>query len=265
MASQAADGDEGANRAGISASESNGSVLVREESALPPACPGVRHVRIPRVGIVIADDDVRRRIDRFFHYPMIALALLTLPLLVIDYLYIREANADPNQQPTSDWVWWLTIAGLTVIWLAFLAEFMVKIAVAECRIEYVKRNWLDLIIIVIPALRPLRAAAVARTARVFTLRGVGFKFCRYVFTLIVGLEATDRLLHRLGWKKASGRREPEAMTRHELMAEVKRLRRRNDQWERWHQEEQEFVSQRGGRMYGEPCPTEKGDQESVQG
>lgn len=209
-------------------------------ATLPPPCPGVRHVRVPRLGIVIADDELRRRIDRYFHYPMIVLALLTLPLLILDYMYIQEAAA--SQATARDWKWWLTISGLTLIWLAFLVEFIVKIAVAECRIEYVKRNWLDLVIIVIPLLRPLRAAAVARTTRVFTLRGVGFKFCRYVFTLIVGLEATDRVLQRLGWKAGPGRREPEKMTRFELMAEVRRLRRLNDQWQSWHRAEQEYLS-----------------------
>jgi voltage-gated potassium channel len=191
---------------------------------------------------------------------MIALALLTLPLLIVDYLYIQEALANPEQSPTRGVIWWLTITGLTLIWLAFLVEFAVKIAIAECRIEYVKRNWLDLVIIIIPVLRPLRAAAVARTTRVFTLRGVGFKFCRYVVTLVVGLEATERYLHRLGLKSrlSASERELDRMTRNELMTELKKLRKRNMLWERWHEAEQAYLHQQGHRAFGKPIPGDDG-------
>src|SRR5262249_39597481 len=147
---------------------------------LPPPPPGVRYVRLRGKGIIIADDDLRARVDHYFHYPMIALALLVLPLLLLDYRYVHESHINPKFEPTHDWIWWVTITGLTIVWVAFMLEFTVKIAIAECRIEYLKRNWLDVVIIVIPVLRPLRAAAVARTTRVFTLRGVGFKFARYV-------------------------------------------------------------------------------------
>src|SRR5688572_882985 len=96
------------------------------DAALPPPPPGCRYVRVTGLGIVIADDPLRRRIDRFFHVPMIILALLVLPLLLLDYAYIRETGPEGA---TRGWMWWLVIGGLTLIWVAFTLEFLVKIAI----------------------------------------------------------------------------------------------------------------------------------------
>lgn len=211
-------------------------------AALPPPPPGCRYVPVKWVGVVIADDSLRRRIERYFHVPMIVLALLVLPLLVLDYAYIREANGGAA---TRGWLWWLVIGGLTLIWIAFTVEFIVKIAIAEHRWEYLRRNWLDLIIIVIPLLRPLRVAALARTSQAFRLRGVGFKLARYVFTLLIGMEATNRLMLRMGVKRRTSRADPHDMTRHELTCEVVRLRNLADAWAAWYDDQQAYLHRTG--------------------
>ncbi len=211
------------------------------DSKLPPPRPGVRHVKLKRLGILVADDELRRRVDRLFHRPMIILALLVLPVLAIELLYLN-----PEQFKSHDLAAWICRIVLALIWLAFLTEFVLKIMIAECRIEYIRRNWLDVIIILLPALRPLRVAAVARTSRVFTLRGVGVKFFRYAISAAIGLEATERILKKVGIKpRPSGQKPPEQMTRYQLMDEIKRLRKCRDQWEQWHTAEQEYLSQMG--------------------
>jgi hypothetical protein len=212
--------------------------VVPHGSRLPP----------PRPGIVISGDRLRARVDRFFYWPMIVLALLMLPLLAIEFFAELQRYTLP---------WWLNLAALFVIWLAFLIEFAVKVAIAECRLEYMRRNWLDIIIIVMPALRPLRAIQslrVARTLRVFTLRGVGMKFARYVFTIVIGLEATDRLLLRIGLRKRTERMNPAKMTRHQLTSEVRRLRRLTDAWEAWYEAHEAHVEEHGGPCCLEPKP-----------
>ena len=218
---------------------------------LPPPPPGCRYVRVTGLGVVIADDSLRRRVDRFFHVPMIILALLVLPLLLLDYVYIRETG---SAGATRGWLWWLVIGGLTLIWIAFTLEFIVKIAVAEHRWEYLRRNWLDLIIIVIPLLRPLRVAALARTSRAFRLRGVGFKLARYIFTLFIGMEATNRMMQRMGIRRGPPREKPEEMTRHELISEVQRLRRLSDEWTRWHTQQQTYLSGLHHVPMSDDCP-----------
>ena len=67
-------------------SDSNHPPIVPLDTPLPPPPPGVRYVRVPIVGIVIATDHRRRRVDRFFHWPMIVLALAILPLLLIEFI-----------------------------------------------------------------------------------------------------------------------------------------------------------------------------------
>lgn len=215
-------------------------VLVPPDVPLPPPRPGVRHVRIARMGVVIADDELRQRVDRFFHWPMIVLALLVLPLLAIELYYLDRLEGG-EASPIGILCW----VGFSLIWLAFLVEFLIKIAIAECRIEYVRRNWLDLVIIVVPALRPLRATSIVRTSRVFKLRGVGMKAFRYVFAFIVGLDAAEPFLQKFGLKANKGRKDPEKMTRYELMAEVRKLRKLADAWEDWHRAHVEFTAKHG--------------------
>ena len=224
----------------------NKSSLVPGDQSLPPPRPGVRHVSLPLIRmIVIADDDLRTSIDRHFHWPMLVLALLMLPLLVVEFTINPVSGT---------WLWWLSVIGLTIIWLAFFIEFVVKITIAESRFEYAKRNWLDIIIIIMPAFRTLRIASIARSSRLFTLRGVGMKFARYFFTGLLGLEATDRLLHRIGLKKKHRRPHPDKMTRHQLSTEVLKLRKLEDAWEAWHAKQMEHLTEQGIELYEETPP-----------
>jgi hypothetical protein len=225
------------------APRSKDGAVLPQGSTLPPPPPGCRYVPVIWLGIVVADDDLRRRVDRFFHAPMIVLALLVLPLLILDYAFVREGKA--GGEITRGWLWWLVLGGLTLIWIAFTAEFVIKIAIAESRIEYLRRNWLDVIIIIIPLLRPLRVAALARTSQAFRLRGVWFKLARYVFALFIGMEATNRLMHRMGLKPRQQRPEPQSMTRHELSAELTRLRRLSDDWNTWYAKQQQYLAGSG--------------------
>ena len=222
-----------------------GRIIVPHGADLPPPPPGVRYVRAPLIGIVIADDELRDRVRRRFHWPMIILALLVLPVLAI------ELFARPE---TWTLLWWLNSSALAIIWLAFLVEFVIKVSIAESRFEYCRHNWLDIIIILLPALRPLRLTYVAKTTRVFTLRGVGMKVVRYAFTFIIGLEATERMLERLGLKQSRDRKDPRQMTRRELMAEVRDLRRIRDGWEAWYDAEQKFLEERGFEPFREKTP-----------
>ena len=238
--------------------------VVPHDTELPPPRPGVRYVPVSFLGIVIADDELRDRVERWFHLPMLVLAFLILPLLVLEFAYFNRQHADPNYSPGDDWLYWLTHFGFAVIWLAFVAEFLVKVWIAECRLEYARRNWLDMVIIAMPLLRPLRAAMIAKTSRVFTLRGVGMKALKAVVTLIIGLEATERLLERLGLKSTSGRTPTRTMTRQQLADEVTHLRRQCDEWESWWEAHTRFIERQGYDRYSEPRPDPYGESEPPQ-
>ncbi len=207
-------------------------LVVPRDRPLPPARPGVRYVPVVFVGVVIADDRLRAQVERRFHWPMIVLALAMLPLLAIE-IFSRPAPGS--------WLAWATLIAAGLIWLAFLIEFVVKISIAEHRLEYVKHNWLDVIILVAPFLRWIRAWKVARTAKVFTLRGVGMKFARGFVTVLIGMEATERLLERFGVNFRPDRPAPESMTRLQLMRELKRRRAEVDAWEAWYEDHETHV------------------------
>ncbi|MEZ4470126.1 MAG: hypothetical protein R3F60_04830 [bacterium] len=213
-------------------------------TTLPPPPPGTRHVRVPGLGLVIADDDLRRRLEHLFHWPMILLALAVLPLLAIELW----APPTGSMEVAVD-------VGFGVIWFAFLIEFIAKVALAESRLEYVRRNWLDLVIIIVPVLRALRLTSLVRMVRLFKLRGVAFKFARSAMTLFVTFQVADRVLRRFGFDRPVRPREPppETMTRYALQDEVRRLRRRREAWETWYVRHRLFLEERGVLTYELPA------------
>ncbi len=98
--------------------------IVPKHTPLPPPRPGVRYVNVPVIGIVIADDPLRAQVRRRFHWPMIVLALLTLPALAIEFFV---------QPAVFSLLWWANWTAIWSIWTAFVIEFVVKIAIAESR------------------------------------------------------------------------------------------------------------------------------------
>jgi hypothetical protein len=222
------------------------TVFVDRDATLPPPRPGVRYVRVPPRRIVIADDELRRRIDDVFHWPMIILALAILPLFLIEFI----------EQPTG-WLQWAVDIGFAVIWLAFLVEFIIKVSIAESRFQYCRRNWIDIVIILLPALRIFRIARLARTSRLFRLRGVGLKFGRHVLTVLLGMETTERMLDRFGVHLRHERKDPRQMTRYELIDEVKKRRSEADAWEAWYAAIDEHLAVVGAEPL--PAPPEPVD------
>jgi voltage-gated potassium channel len=85
------------------------------------------------------------RIERVTGVPMLVLALVYIAALVFEYL--PEASADLHQgaRVVSD-----------VVVALFAAELLVRVAVAERRLQYLASHWLDVLIVAVPFLRPLR-------------------------------------------------------------------------------------------------------------
>ena len=96
-----------------------------------------------------------RQLDRWLDTPMALLGLLWLGLVVI------ELTAGSSRL--------LDTLG-TAIWVIFIAEFLLRLALAPVKWRFLKGNWLTLLALVVPALRTLRILRVARAAR--ALRGI---------------------------------------------------------------------------------------------
>lgn len=76
----------------------------------------------------------------------------------------------------------------TLIVGAFAAELVVKVAVADSRFEYLRTHWLDVIIVLVPFLRPLRLLVVLPfLARAMVGLNRVMSSFRGIYVLVVGL------------------------------------------------------------------------------
>jgi len=134
--------------------------------------------------------------------PMLFVALMILPILGIEFFWAKYVAELPSLALALD-------LGTAVIWLAFAGEFIVMSALAENKLVYVARHWINLAIILLPFLaflrsfqfmRLLRLGRATKVLKVYRLRGLGLR----AWQGLVALELVERTLHR----------SPEARIRH---------------------------------------------------
>lgn len=145
----------------------------------------------PALGWRRVDDRLRMQLSRGFSIPMLIIAVLILPVLGTEYFLKDQVIRYPALQAT-------LLLGTGSIWFAFTLEFIFMMSVAESRLEYCKRHWIDLLIILLPlisflrTLQLLRATRLAQIAmipqmttmvRVYRLRGLSTKALRALVLL----------------------------------------------------------------------------------
>ena len=106
------------------------------------------------------DAEAYERTERWLEVPMAALAVILGVLLLIPAMV--EVSAET--ETTLDLFGWM-------IWALFVFEYLLLLWLAPDRVEMVKRHPIELILILLPILRPLRAL---RLLRVFTGVAAGF-------------------------------------------------------------------------------------------
>ncbi len=116
-------------------------------------------------------------IDRILEAPMIILGFLWLILLVVEL--VRGLNP------------FLEFVSLA-IWVIFIIDFIIKFILAPVKLEYLKKNWLTAVSLVIPALRVFRVFRLARLLR--GLRGV--RLVRIVSSLNRGMRSLGKAMKR---------------------------------------------------------------------
>jgi voltage-gated potassium channel len=94
--------------------------------------------------------ELARRIEHWLELPMALLGALWL-LLLVDEL-------TRGVTPLSD-------AASTAIWLAFLVEFAIRLALAPQRRRFLRRNWVTVLSLALPAVRVLRVGRLVRVLR----------------------------------------------------------------------------------------------------
>jgi len=126
------------------------------------------------------------RFERTLEWPMVILALAVVPALVVE------------DRTTSESVRLVAVTINWFVWLAFLFEFLLKLALCPDRRECVQRGWFDVTLIVLSppflvpdalqstrSLRALRLVRLLRLVRAGTIAGIGLRTLR-------------RLLHHRG-------------------------------------------------------------------
>ena len=155
---------------------------------------------LPMLGWRRADKRLQRKLERMLSLPMIIIALMILPILIVD-------NFLKAQVAQYAWLRFLLHLGTGVIWFAFAAEFILMVSVAEKKLAYCKKNWIDLAIILLPLLSFMRSLAllrgtrlaqlmriqqISKMARVYRLRGTVIRVIR----ALVLLEFAQRVFSR---------------------------------------------------------------------
>lgn len=124
--------------------------------------------------------ELSRLLDRLLAKPMLLIALMILPILLVEFVF---------RGLVQDYFWLRMVLHFTTgfIWFAFTVEFIIMIGATDRKLDYVKKNWIDLAIILIPLvsfLRTLRVLRLARLAkvqkivklsRIYRMRGLGTK------------------------------------------------------------------------------------------
>jgi len=147
-------------------------------------------VWLPMIGWAKVGRPMARRVEKLMSGPMIVVAIMILPALALEFVFRDAVEHSRTLQTSLD-------VSLRVIWLAFAVELSLMLAASRAKMEYVRRHWVDVAIVVFPliaflrALRLLRlgqvvkASKLASIARTFRLRAVAFRFVRALLLLRV--------------------------------------------------------------------------------
>lgn len=101
-----------------------------------------------------AREELREKLDRYLDLPL-ALASVVVVLLVIIQLTGEVVEPWSGRLEVLSW-------GL---WSLFFLEFLVKFALAPVKRHYLRKNWLDVLVVLLPFLKFLRLARVLRATR----------------------------------------------------------------------------------------------------
>ena len=123
---------------------------------------------------------VLRDLDRWLEWPMLLLSLIWLAIVLWELISGSSELLD-------------TVG--TAIWIIFIAEFVIRFALAPEKLPFLKSNWLTIVALVVPALRLFRALTFLRAAR--ALRGI--RLVRIVGTANRSMNALRSTLIRRGF------------------------------------------------------------------
>ena len=127
--------------------------------------------------------ELLQRLNDWLETPMLLLAFAWLALLVGELVWGESRSFE--------------IIG-TVIWAIFILDFALEFTLAPHKTAYLKKNWLTVISLLVPAVRIFRIFRVTRLLRL-TRVGRGLRLFRLVSSLNRGMRALAANLQRRGF------------------------------------------------------------------
>ena len=85
------------------------------------------------------------KIEVFTEIPLMLLSIVMIPLLVGPFLW-----------EMSDSEKFLFIILDILIWIVFLIDMLIKVTISVDRLDYIKSNWIEVIVVLVPWFRPFR-------------------------------------------------------------------------------------------------------------
>ncbi len=121
--------------------------------------------------------EILTRLEDWLEMPMLVLGFVWLALLIAEFIW-----------SLSPFLEWLGLA----IWGIFILDFLLKFTLAPEKLHYLKKNWLTLLALILPALRVFR---IVRVLRVF--RGV--RLVRVFTSINRGMGSLGKTMERRGF------------------------------------------------------------------
>jgi voltage-gated potassium channel len=127
--------------------------------------------------------EVLQQLEDWLETPMVVLGFAWLVLFIIELIW----GLNPLLQAVS-----------TTIWVLFILDFLLKVAVAPRKLSYIKSNWLTVFSLILPALRTFRILLLVRALR--TARAVrGLRLLGVMTRTNRGMRALGASVNRRGF------------------------------------------------------------------
>lgn len=123
-----------------------------------------------------ANEGLLKHIKQKFSIPMITIALLIIPVLIVEWKFYEEVS----ELLQTDLSFVLDMVQ-GFIWMAFAFEFILMISISNEKVHYAQQNWIDVLIILLPfiafvrTMRIIKIARLSQLARGYKLRALLMK------------------------------------------------------------------------------------------
>jgi len=149
---------------------------------------------LPVLGWREVNHKLHVEVERALSGPMIVIALMILPLLAIDFVWTEQLAQSRTLQIVVE-------TGYSITWMAFTMEFVVMFSIVKKKIQYLKKHWVDLLIVLLPLVAFLRVMRISqlvrlqqvtKASRVYRIRGLSLR----VWRGLLAMDVISRLLQQ---------------------------------------------------------------------